>query len=70
MVRKGAPIAPVATMALASLAAAALSAVALRLFCVQDNNLMVLTWQFGSVILLTVLGAAAGNSVLRWPLER
>ena len=70
MVRRGAPTAPVSTMALAALAAAALGAAALRLFHPQDASVMVLVWQFGSVALLTLLGAAAGQRILRWPISQ
>lgn len=70
MIRQGAPIAPVTTMALAMLAAAALGATALRLFHAQDASVMVLVWQFGSVAMLAGLGALTGRHVLRWPEPR
>ncbi|MEW5962727.1 MAG: DUF1109 domain-containing protein [Pseudomonadota bacterium] len=69
MVRRGAPIAPVTTTMLAALASAALGAAALRLFHTQDASVMVLVWQFGSVMLLTLVGALLGRSLLRWPQE-
>ena len=45
----------------------ALGATALRLFHAQDASVMVLVWQFGSVALLTGLGALTGRQLLRWP---
>lgn len=70
MIRQGAPIAPTTTTALATLAAAALGATALRLFHEQDASVMVLVWQFGSVVLLASLGALTGRRLLRWPEQR
>ncbi len=67
MIRRGAPLAPVTTTAMAALAAAALGAAALRLFHTQDASIMILVWQFGSVAVLTALGALAGRKMLRWP---
>lgn len=69
MIRRAAPIAPIATTALATLAAASLAAAAVRLFNAQDASLMVLVWQFGSVALLAGLGALFGRSLLRWPVR-
>jgi hypothetical protein len=66
MTRRGAPIAPISTMGLAALAAAALGAAALRLFHAEDASIMVLVWQFGSVVLLTGLEALFGRRTLRW----
>ena len=70
MIRRGAPMAPVSTMALAALAAGALGAAALRLFHTQDASIMVLVWQFGTVVLITLTGAASGRRFLRWPTVR
>ncbi|WP_036261736.1 NrsF family protein [Methylocapsa aurea] len=66
MIRRGAPLLPRATVALAALAAAALGNVGLRLFHPQDASLMVLVWQFGSVMLLTTVGCCFGRLLLRW----
>lgn len=66
MIRRGAPVAPFATMALAALASAALAAAALRLFHAEDASVMVLSWQFGSVASLTGLEALFGPLFLRW----
>jgi len=67
MIRRAAPIAPIATTGLATLAAASLAAAAVRLFHAQDASLMVLLWQFGSVLLLAGIGALFGRHLLRWP---
>ncbi len=67
MIRRGAPIAPATATGLAALAAAALAAAALLLFHVEDASIMVLIWQFGSVVLLAGLEALLGRVLLRWP---
>lgn len=66
MIRQGAPLAPISTMGLAALAAASLAAAALRLFHTEDASVMVLFWQFGSVVALAGLEALFGRFVLRW----
>ena len=66
MVRRGAPIAPYLTTGLATLAAASLIAAAMLLFHRQESSIMVLVWQFGSVILLSGLAALFGRHVLYW----
>ena len=38
----------------------------LRLIHAQDAGLMVLVWQFGSVVLMTAMAGCAGKRVLRW----
>jgi hypothetical protein len=70
MIRRGAPIAPMLTTGLATLAAAALGAAALRILYEQDASLMLLVWQFGSVISLAGLGLLLGRSLLRWTLPK
>lgn len=66
MIRQGAPLAPMSTTGLATLAATALGAAALRFFHAQDVSVMLLVWQFGSVILLASIGFLAGRSLLKW----
>lgn len=66
MIRRGAPIAPITTTGLATLAATALAAATLQLFHRQDASIMVLVWQFGSVLALTGIGALSGRRLLRW----
>lgn len=67
MVRRGAPLAPRTTLFLAGLASAALANFGLRLFHDTDAGLMVLAWQFGSVLLLSLAAGLAGTHLLRWP---
>ncbi len=66
MIRRGAPIAPMTTTGLATLAATSIAAAALLLFHEQDASVMALVWQFGSVLVLTGLGALFGRRLLRW----
>lgn len=66
MIRRGAPIAPITTTGLATLAATALAAASLQLFHPQDASVMVLVWQFGTVLTLTGIGALFGRRLLRW----
>ena len=66
MIRRGAPIAPITTVALAMLAAGALGAATVRLFHKQDASVMVLVWQFGSVAVLAALGGLLGRQLLSW----
>lgn len=66
MIRRGAPIAPISTTGLAALAATSLAAAALRLLHSQDASIMVLFWQFGSVIVLAGFEALFGPLLLRW----
>lgn len=69
MLRKGAPLAPRATLFLAVLAAAALGNFGLRLFHAQDGAFMVVIWQMGSVAVLAGLAGLAGPRLLRWQHE-
>ncbi len=64
MLRRGVPLAPRATLFLAGLAAAGLANFGLRLFHDTDAALMVLVWQFGSVLLLSAAAALTGRAVL------
>jgi hypothetical protein len=66
MVRRGAPLTPHLTAALGGLAAAGIGNFGLRLFHPQDASLMVLVWQFGTVIVLSAAAASAGRYVLSW----
>lgn len=66
MLRQGAPLWPYLTLGLAGLAAAALGNFGLRFFHTQDAAIMVLVWQFGSVVLLSALVGMTGRLVLRW----
>jgi hypothetical protein len=66
MLRRGAPLTPHVTSALGGLAAGGLGNFGLRLFHSQDASLMVLVWQVGSVFILTILVAWAGQYLLNW----
>jgi hypothetical protein len=66
MLRRGAPLRPRMMLALGALAAAALANVGLRLFHMEDAALMVLVWQMGTVVLLTVLGGTSGRRFISW----
>lgn len=64
MHRRGVPLMPCTTVALAGLAAAGIGNFGLRLFHPQDASLMVLVWQFGSVVVLAMLAGCAGRYIL------
>jgi hypothetical protein len=66
MLRRGAPLVPYLTAALGGLAAAGLGSFGLRLFHPQDASLMILVWQFGTVVLLTCISGAFGRYLLNW----
>jgi len=66
MLRRGAPLTPHVTSALGGLAAAGLGNFGLRLFHSQDASLMVLVWQVGTVFILTIMVAWAGQYLLNW----
>lgn len=64
MLRRGVPLAPHLTVLLGAFASSAIGDVGLRLFHPQDAGLMVLVWQFGGVMLLSVLAALGGRHML------
>jgi hypothetical protein len=66
MLRRGAPLMPVATAALGALGAAGLGNVGLRLFHPQDSSIMILVWQIGTIFLLMVLAGLAGRHIFCW----
>lgn len=66
MLRRGAPLTPRLTAALGGLAAAGLGNFGLRLFHPQDASLMILVWQVGTVMILTLLAGWAGRYFLNW----
>ena len=66
MIRRGAPIVPRMTIALGALAAAAFGSFGLLLFHTRDATLMVLLWQFGSVVMLASLGGLLGKRLFSW----
>ena len=66
MLRRGAPLFPYLSAGFGALAAAGLGNFGLRLFHPQDASLMVLVWQVGSVLILTMIGCCAGRNILNW----
>lgn len=66
MLRRGAPLRPTTAVALGGLAAAGLGNFGLRFFHPEDASLMVLVWQFGTVVLLTLISGALARYVLNW----
>jgi hypothetical protein len=66
MLRRGAPLTPHVSTALGGLAAAGLGNFGLRLFHTQDASLMVLVWQVGTVVVLTIFAGSAGRLLLDW----
>lgn len=66
MISRGVPLAPVWTAALGALASAAMGEVGLQFFHRVDSSLMVLIWQGGAVLGVTLLGACFGSHRLRW----
>jgi hypothetical protein len=66
MLRRGAPMAPYAAMALGGLAAAALGNFGLRLFLAEDANVILLVWHAGVLMVATLIAGAIGRHVLCW----
>ncbi len=66
MLKRGAPMTPYLTAALGGLAAAGLGSFGLRLFHSQDASIMILVWQFGTVVVLTCLAGTLGRRLLNW----
>lgn len=67
MLRRGAQLRLSWSLAAGGLAAAAIGNFGLRFFHMQDAALMVLVWQFGSVILIAALAGSIGARILRKP---
>jgi hypothetical protein len=66
MVRRGAPIAPYLTTGLSALAALSLSGAVMLLVHQQQSSIMVLIWQFGSVVMLSGFAALFGRRLIYW----
>jgi len=67
MLRRGAPLAPRATLFLGALATAAVVAFGLRFFHVGDASITVLVWHIGLAAVLSLAAGLAGPRVLGWP---
>ena len=65
MMRRGAPLTPIVTMALGGLAAGGLADVAMR-FHHREAGVMVVAWHLAAVFMLTAVSGAAGRRVLQW----
>jgi hypothetical protein len=66
MLRRGAPMAPYAAMALGGLAATALGNFGLRLFLAEDANVVLLVWHASVLIVTALIAGAIGRHVLCW----
>ena len=66
MIRRGAPLAPVTTLALGGLAVAALVNFGMMLFHVGDVSLSVLVWHGGAIALVAAAAGLSGPRMLRW----
>lgn len=66
MLRRGAPLAPRATLFLGALATAAVVAFGLRFFHDGDASILVLVWHMGLAAVLTLAAGLAGPRVLGW----
>lgn len=66
MLLRGAPMYPRLAVALGGLAAAAAGNFGLRFFHMVDAGLLVLIWQFGSVVLLSIIAGCCGHWIHNW----
>ncbi len=67
MLRRGAPLAPRATLFLGALATAAVVAFGLRFFHIGDASIMVLVWHMELAAALSLAAGLAGPRLLGWP---
>ena len=66
LVRKGASTAPARSGAALGLAVSAGAAAGYSLYCTQDNPIFFVTWYGLAILIVTALGAVAGDRFLRW----
>lgn len=66
MLRYAARLSPAPVTMAASLAIAAITAAALSMFHPLDATVMILIWNFGTAVLLLVLGGLFGRRLLEW----
>ncbi len=64
--RRGAPEHPDRCGAVAGLVAAGFGAAIYSLFCIDDSPLFYGVWYTLSILFVTLIGAVAGRSLLRW----
>jgi hypothetical protein len=67
MLRRGAPLVPVVSLALGVLAAGATANLGLRIFHAGDLSVQILVWHGGGAILVSMIASLAGPRVLPWP---
>jgi hypothetical protein len=70
MLRRGAPLRPATTAGFAALSVATLANVGACISLPHANNAVTLAWHGGAIVLCTLLGAASGRLLFRWPLPR
>jgi hypothetical protein len=66
MLRRGAPMVPRISVALGALAVGALANFGLRIFHVGDVSIVLLTWHFGGLALLSIVAGRLGDRVMSW----
>jgi hypothetical protein len=67
MLRRAAPLMPAGTLAMGALAAASAGSAGLELFHHLQTSTMVLIWHLGTVMLVALIGLAAGRRALALP---
>jgi hypothetical protein len=66
MLRRGAPLAPRATIALGALGVASLASLGMCLAQPHERDIVVLVWHGATIAAVSVLAAIAGRSILNW----
>jgi hypothetical protein len=64
--RRGAPQSPLTAGAVAGFAAGGIGAFIYSIHCDNDSPFYVAIWYLGAILIVTLLGALLGRSVLRW----
>jgi len=64
--RRGAPQSPLTAGAVAGFAAGGIGAFIYSIHCDNDSPFYVAIWYLGAILIVTLLGAVLGRSVLRW----
>lgn len=66
LVRRGASTAPLRSGAALGLAVSAGATAGYSLYCTQDNPIFFVTWYGAAILIVTGIGALAGDRFLRW----
>jgi hypothetical protein len=66
MLRRGAPLIPVVSLALGVLATGAIANCGLRIFHAGDLSIQILVWHAGGAVVMSLIASLAGPRVLRW----